>query len=536
MVTEMSTIDQAIFFMPMKILQKFTVLGLFLVSCRQPAYNSSGEPIADSTIRHGRVLASRHCQSCHALPDPALLNKDTWEKGVLPAMGPRLGIFHYKGRRYPSYIFDPYVGSGFYPSRPLIAGWEWQEIIDYYSGMSPDSMPPQPLHEAIHDGSALFEAREVRDGYQPITCYVHVDTAGGRHQILAGRVLPGVLSRYDRRLRKQDSLLFPGGIVDMQIGDTAGVACDIGNINPNNGRFGNAYRIHFDREGRMRMDSVPFLRDLARPVQVTAADLNGDGRTDYVVCEFGNVKGALSWMEARGGGEYVRHVLRAQPGAIKAYVQDVNKDGRMDIWALFAQGEEGIFLFTNKGQGRFEEREVLRFPPEYGSSSFQLADINGDGYPDIVYTCGDNADYSVVLKPYHGVYIFLNDGDNHFYKKFFYPMNGCYKAIARDFDGDGDIDLAVIAYFADYRRHPEEGFVYLENQGGMVFRPYSVPAARRGRWLTMDAGDVDGDGRAELVLGNFSAGPTLSKDTVDWKKGPTLLLLKLLRREKRKDN
>jgi hypothetical protein len=162
----------------------------------------------------------------------------------------------------------------------------------------------------------------------------------------------------------------------------------------------------------------------------------------------------------------------------------------------------------------------------YGSSSFELADVNQDGHPDIVYTCGDNADYSVVFKPYHGVYIFLNDGHNRFYRKFFYPINGCYKALARDFDGDGDLDLAVIAYFADYGQHPEEGFLYFENRGGMHFTPYTVPAARSGRWLTMDAGDVDGDGRPDIVLGNFSIGPALSKDRTDWKKGPSALLLK----------
>ncbi len=37
--------------------------------------------------------------------------------------------------------------------------------------------------------------------------------------------------------------------------------------------------------------------------------------------------------------------------------------------------------------------------------------------------------------------------------------------MARDFDGDGDLDLAVIAFFADYPKQPEEGFVYLENTG-----------------------------------------------------------------------
>jgi hypothetical protein len=417
-----------------------------------------------------------------------------------------------------------------------MADWQWQEIIDYYSGESPDSLPPQLRHARMDTGLSLFRPVELLKGrYAPVTCFVQVDTAGGRRQVFAGSVFPGVLTRDDLRSGRRDSLVFPGGIVDMQLSDTGAIACDIGNINPNNARFGNLYRVHFTAGGGMRMDSLPFIRDLARPVQAQAVDLNGDGRTDYLVCEFGNLRGALSWMEGGAGGRWVRHILRGQPGAIRAYVQDVNHDGLPDIWALFAQGEEGIFLFTNKGRGRFEEREVLRFPPAYGSSSFEMADINRDGYPDIVYTCGDNADYSAVFKPYHGVYVFLNDGHNQFRQVFFYPVNGCYKALARDFDGDGDLDLAVIAYFADYGRQPDEGFVYLENEGNMRFKPYTAPAARAGRWLTMAAGDVDGDGRTDLLLGNFSQGPALSKGGIDWKKGPAVLLLKNVGVTKKKE-
>jgi hypothetical protein len=246
---------------------------------------------------------------------------------------------------------------------------------------------------------------------------------------------------------------------------------------------------------------------------------------DYLVCEFGHQKGALSWFEQKANGGYDRHVLRAQPGAIRAYIQDANGDGLPDIWALFAQGDEGIFLFINKGHGRFQEQRVLSFPPMYGSSYFELADMNRDGHPDIIYTCGDNGDYSPVLKPYHGVYVFLNDGKGHFAQRYFYPIDGCYKAVARDFDGDGDLDLAAIAYFADYRRHPEAGFVYLENEGGMDFKPFSLPEAEVGRWLTMEACDLNADGRPDLLLGNFTMGPMLSKGRIDFKKGPTLLYL-----------
>jgi hypothetical protein len=502
-------------------------LSILFFSCSRSARNSAGQPIADSAIRSGKALAEVYCQSCHEVPDPALINKLSWERSVLPAMGPRLGIFNLGMTRYPSSIGDTSIGPSFYPSRPLLAEWQWQQIIDYYSAMAPDSMPPQPRHRAIDTSLALFEPVALpKLGRVPLTCFIRIDTAGGRRQIISGNVFPGELYRYDASMRLSDSARVRGGVVDMQVLGDSGIACNIGNIYPNNGRSGRVDRFWYDKNNKLVIDTVPFLKGLERPVEVLGADLNGDNRTDYVVCEFGNLKGALSWMEAVAGGGYIRHVLRAQPGAIKAYIADADHDGRPDIWVLFAQGDEGIFLYLNKGGGQFEERRLLSFPPVYGSSYFELADMNKDGYPDIVYTCGDNADYSMVLKPYHGVYIFLNDGRNHFRQRYFYPINGCYKAMARDFDGDGDLDLAVIAAFADFKRQPEEGFVYLENEGGMDFRPFSLPAAKAGRWLTMDVGDIDGDGKPDIVLGNFALGAAMPSGGIDWKAGPPILLLR----------
>ena len=41
----------------------------------------------------------------------------------------------------------------------------------------------------------------------------------------------------------------------------------------------------------------------------------------------------------------------------------------------------------------------------------------------------------------------------------------------------------------------------------MNFEPNSIPQASMGRWLTMDIGDLDGDGQADIVLGAFAEGP-----------------------------
>lgn len=119
-------------------------------------------------------------------------------------------------------------------------------------------------------------------------------------------------------------------------------------------------------------------------------------------------------MENKGAGRYEQYMIRNMPGSVNVYVKENRQTKRNDLWALFAQGEEGIFHFTNKGNGTFDANQVLRFPPTYGSTSFEMADINKDGFEDIIYSCGDNGDITGILKPYHGVYVFINDGKNKF--------------------------------------------------------------------------------------------------------------------------
>ena len=64
-----------------------------------------------------------------------------------------------------------------------------------------------------------------------------------------------------------------------------------------------------------------------------------------------------------------------------------------------------------------------------------MADFNRDGLPDILVTNGDNGEYPSPLKKYHGIRIYLNKGNWRFEEAFFYPLNGAFKAVARDLTG-----------------------------------------------------------------------------------------------------
>ncbi|MEO6548467.1 MAG: VCBS repeat-containing protein [Ferruginibacter sp.] len=503
------------------------ILIIQLSSCAEFKKNSSHSDVPDANISQGKTLAAAYCQSCHMLPDPSQLDTKNWELGVLPAMGPRLGIFNFGVYHYLAARNDPNIEKGFYPSKPLITLQEWQYIIDYYASLSPDSLPLQQRKSPIATSNAFFSVLTPSSlGGIPSTCCVKIDTTSDSPELFVSDMISKNSFRFNNHLTVLDSFKSLSPVVDMEILRDQLITCNIGIMTPNDGKSGSIQFAKRNTNGELANDSNLFFDKLARPVEITSTDLNGDSKMDYLVCEFGNLKGALSWMENLGNNKFRFNILRKVPGAIKAYITDANHDGLPDIWVLFAQGDEGIFLFTNLGKGKFDQKQLLRFPPINGSSYFELADINKDGYPDIVYTCGDNADYSPSLKPYHGIYIYLNDGKNNFYQKYFFPINGCFKALARDFDNDGDLDIATISFFADYQLQPNEGFVYLQNNGKLDFHPFSIPGTSIGRWLTMDAGDIDGDGLIDLILGNFSVAPSFIKPLNDWKAGPPFIILK----------
>jgi len=516
-------------------LRQYIILisSLIFLSCKQFHRNQSHKQISDSSVESGEILAKKYCQSCHAFPEPSLLDVNSWENGVLPNMGPRLGIFYYNWKEYPSLRRDRNLPAGYYPSQPLLKPEEWQHILDYYLATAPDILPPQQRPFPIKNDLSLFKIiSPVIIATNPTTCYIQVDTSQSPHTLLQSDIFRKSVIRYDRNLQPVDSFLSSGPVIDMDLRVKPVVVTNIGQLNPTNAKLGKLENLLHGPNGNLFLDSVLHIDSLQRPVQSLQVDLNGDGKPDELVCEFGHLTGALSWYENKGGS-FSRHVLRPVPGAIKAYVLDYNRDGLPDLVVLFAQGEEGVFLFTNRGQGRFDQKEIIRFPPVYGSSSFELDDFNKDGFPDILYTCGDNADFSKVLKPYHGVYIFLNDGHWNFSQEYFFPVNGCYKAMARDFDRDGDLDLAVISFFADYQKQPEEGFIYLENTGNFVFKPHSLTETQQGRWLTMDVDDLDGDGKPDIFLGNFSVAPGFIRSPTPWETAPPFLYLKNISGERK---
>ena len=477
-----------------------------------------------TTIDSGEKKARKYCTSCHQFPEPSLLDKNTWETKVLPAMGKLMDV-----RGISNDPFEEMERKKPEPNDSIINKEDWQKIVRYYLLAAPEKNAPQ-IRVPIKFFTSRFKVKmPSAEGKTPFNTFLKIDP--GNKKIYVANGWDSSLNVYDHQLNLLQKNKVDGILIDIffqtdihQPGKREGVFTNIGILNPNSFYTGSTHQFQLTTEGIIG-DKKVILDSLPRPVQTISVDLDMDGKNDYLTCGFGNKTGSFSWWKQKADGKFEERIIRKFPGAIKAYIDDFNHDGLPDILTLFSQAEEGFFLFTNKGDGTFRTTKLISFPPVYGSSSFEMVDMNKDGLKDILYTCGDNADYSNVLKSYHGIYIFIKKGKNSFRQAYFFPLHGAYKAVAKDFDKDGDVDIASISYFPDKKNQPQEGFVYLENKGSFNFSPYSIKEFDQGHWITMDAGDIDQDGDEDIIIGSLFLPQELERNKTDLTKKPLFLLL-----------
>ena len=247
--------------------------------------------------------------------------------------------------------------------------------------------------------------------------------------------------------------------VDMAITSAELMVLAIGFQFPSDLPRGEMLRANFSLDGLRLYPQHVVLDQLKRPVNATWADLSGDGLQDVLISEFGHRMGALTLYSAErslAGVTYRPEILLPEPGAMSTYIRDMDQDGRKDVIVVLGQHREGVFILYNSVSG-YEPSWVVQSPPTHGTAHVDVVDFDQDGALDLLVSNGDNGDYAPILKRHHGVRLYRNLGDGTFTENFFYPLNGAFKALARDFDQDGDLDIAAIAMFADYEHHPSRG-------------------------------------------------------------------------------
>ena len=265
-------------------------------------------------------------------------------------------------------------------------------------------------------------------------------------------------------------------------------------------------------------------------------DYDGDGRPDLyfvnsrpVDPESGTDSGADAPTGAlyrnRGDGTFEDVTRRAgldQPlFGMGAAAGDVDNDGWTD---LFVSGVGGDRLYCNRGDGTFEEVGAAWGLTDRGfGSSAAFVDFDRDGRLDLF--AGRYVEWSpetdVRCSP---------DGDHRIYctPEVYPPVaSRLYRNLGRrfedvteaagltahpgkalgvvplDHDGDGWPDLALANDTAAdflFRNRRDGTFEEIGLETGMAVSESGAPRGGMG----IDAGDLDGDGREDLVIGNFS--------------------------------
>ncbi|MEO7213629.1 VCBS repeat-containing protein [Mucilaginibacter sp.] len=460
-------------------------------STTAPGYALTGDTLAD-----GKALVQRHCTKCHALVPVNALTKDVWTVHSLPGMAAYFAIKTY--------------GIEYYKEDKDTSGMSlqnWQAIVSYYKKFAPDTLAaakaPVPL---LNDWAGFTLKKAARSNDICFTTMVAANPKTGK--IYTGDLVSNNLTEWDNQYKIANALKLPSAAVNLNfLPDSAGipqaiVSC-IGRLDPVDFPNGRAFKVNLSGNSQLNLVQS----ELARPVQTLSADFDKDGQNEIVVCAPGNLKGGVYVLKLDAAKKnYKQTPITERPGAAQAATGDFNNDGWADVMVLYGSGDEGLVMYLNNKKGGFDAWELLKFPPVNGSSSFQLADTDHDGDLDLIYTSGYNFRDSRILKPYHGLYIYKNTGNFNFKQEWFYPINGCTKAIAADFDGDGDLDIATSAFFADMKNKPAEEFIYFEQDKAMQFKPHAIPVSQNGRWMSMDVSDINHDGKPDILLANYASG------------------------------
>ncbi|MEL6844743.1 MAG: VCBS repeat-containing protein, partial [Bacteroidota bacterium] len=389
-----------------------------------------------------------YCASCHQLPEAGDLDQTTWQESVLPRMRYFVGLDQVDPQ-YPPDWWEAGAGgemvqkARIFPQEALMSEEQWDILEEYFLSQAAVKLPKPKLD--LSDSLSLFTANILAfRPASPATTYLQIRPEGG---LAFGEANTQRLYLLDQKLEVQQAANTREGLVHLHESPAAYYLTVMGQFSPTDASEGFIMALS-KQAGQAKV----ILPNLQRPVHTEYADLDGDGLQDLLVSEFGKWTGGLSWWKGKADGSFEDRPLRPVSGAIQAFARDLNGDDRLDVIALFGQGAEGVFAFWNQGDGTFRSEQLLYFSPSYGSASMQLLDWDQDGRLDILVCNGDNADYPPIVKPYHGLRLWHNQGEGRFAERFSLPLPGAYQAEVADFDEDGDLDIAAISFFRIMRR------------------------------------------------------------------------------------
>jgi hypothetical protein len=207
-------------------------------------------------------------------------------------------------------------------------------------------------------------------------------------------------------------------------------------------------------------------------------------------------------------GEFDREPLMphmvSQEGPALA-VDDINGDGMQDVFVGSARGGKSVIYLQNR-EGHFIQsvQQALDADSNYEDVSACFADVNNDGWKDLLVGSGGNEYYGT--DSFNTPRLYLNNGKGNFVK-----LQNAFKGIyitasvitAYDFNQDGftDVFIGARAVPFDYGKTPTS--YLMQNDGKGYFRDvtktYNASLANSGFVTNAIWFDIDKDGDKDLL-------------------------------------
>ena len=226
--------------------------------------------------------------------------------------------------------------------------------------------------------------------------------------------------------------------------------------------------------------------DVTLGVSISAADFDGDGKKDVLMCTAGM---NVFYQKNLGNGQYGDPVVifDEELFGLRAEPLDVDGDGDLDVIAC-VNFNSRVFWLENDGDGNFNSVKNIDINLD-DLDDMVLADLDQDGYMDVVMS---SYSFSSSIGQ---IFWYRNKGDGTFSdQKIIISSISDTRAITiADFNGDGMDDLLIATYL-------EDQLGWMPNQGGGNFGEI-IEIDPEGDGYSTFASDIDNDGDVDLIIG-----------------------------------